>query len=63
MNEQGRHFRDQSCPENPTCDYESRNGIKCDFFEVEGDLATLPYPEDFPWAQLLLLLQQKILLT
>ena len=46
MNEQGRHFRDQSCPENPTCDYESRNGIKCDFFEVGGDLAILPYPED-----------------
>ena len=45
MNQQGRHYRDPNFPDNPTCDYEAK-GSKCDFFEVEEELAALPYPSD-----------------
>ena len=45
MNQQGRHYRDPNFPDNPICDYEAK-GSKCDFFEVEEELAALPYPSD-----------------
>ena len=45
MNSMGRHYRDQTNTENPTCDYES-SGVKCDFFTSETDHNKLPYPTD-----------------
>ena len=45
MNSLGRHYRDPSDVENPTCNYELQ-GVKCSFFSTSNDLALLPYPED-----------------
>ena len=45
MNSQGRHYRDQSDPENPSCDYEL-NGARCTFFTNGHEHAELPYPTD-----------------
>ena len=45
MNSLGRHYRDQTDPTNPSCDYE-QNGVKCTFFTSGNEYAALPYPSD-----------------
>ena len=45
MNSLGRHYRDQTDPSNPVCDYE-QNGVKCTFFTSGNEHAALPYPPD-----------------
>ena len=45
MNSLGRHYRDQTDPANPVCDYE-QNGVKCTFFSSGSEYAALPYPPD-----------------
>ena len=44
MNSQGRHYRDPTKPNQPTCNYEIQ-GTMCDFFQT-SEFAGLPYPED-----------------
>ena len=38
---QGRHFRDQTDPTNPICDYSG-----CTFFTSAAEFSDLPYPTD-----------------
>ena len=45
MNAQGRHYRDQSDPSNPVCDYEN-GGVPCNFFSAGNPESQLPYPLD-----------------
>ena len=45
MNAQGRHYRDQEDPSNPSCDYENK-GEKCVFFSQEQEFSDVPYPSD-----------------
>ena len=45
MNSLGRHFRDQTDTDHPTCDYES-GGVKCDFFTAVNEHNQLTYPTD-----------------
>ena len=45
MNLQGRHYRDQEDPSNPSCDYENK-GEKCVFFSQEQEFSDVPYPSD-----------------
>ena len=45
MNSQGRHYRDQTDPTNPVCDYESK-GQRCEFYSSNNEFAQLPYPND-----------------
>ena len=44
MNSLGRHYRDPTDPENPSCNYES-GGVQCTFYS-ESEYASLPYPSD-----------------
>ena len=45
MNSVGRHYRDQSDPTQPYCDYEL-GGAKCTFFTTPHEFSTIPYPTD-----------------
>ena len=68
MNSMGRHYRDPSNPENPTCNYDT-NGVKCTFFTSGHEHADIPYPSDISYgpvsdntsemAQILALLNQQ----
>ena len=69
MNSLGRHYRDPSDPDNPTCNYEA-NGTRCTFFTSGHEYASLPYPADITYgpvsdssnpelASILALLQQQ----
>ena len=44
LNSLGRHYRDPSNPDEPSCNYEQK-GVKCSFFTT-NEFASLPYPED-----------------
>ena len=52
MNSLGRHYRDPSNPDDPTCSYETANGAKCTFFQDGGEFVNLPYPEDITFGPL-----------
>ena len=45
MNSQGRHYRDPSTPDQPSCNYVLQGGDICNFFET-SEFAEMPYPED-----------------
>ena len=45
MNSVGRHYRDQSDPTQPYCDYEL-GGAKCTFFTTPHEFSSIPYPTD-----------------
>ena len=45
MNSLGRHYRDPSNPENPSCNY-TVNGAQCTFFTDGHEFSQLPYPDD-----------------
>ena len=45
MNSQGRHYRDPSNPNHPSCNYVTQGGDSCNFYET-SNFAQIPYPED-----------------
>ena len=44
MNSLGRHYRDPTNPNQPSCNYEA-DGVRCSFF-TDSEFASLPYPDD-----------------